>query len=256
LCNPWIEFGHTSFSAADGNFALPAASHRLEVNLSMSNATRRPEEMAAFFNARVDGYDDHMRSSLGDLFDAFYTAVAAPIAAGMEPVDMLDLGAGTGAELATIFSRAPRARFTCVDMSPAMLEKLSERFAAQREQLTLIQGSYLDLTLPEGSFDYAVAVMTMHHFLHEPKRDLYRRIRQSLRPGGIYIEGDYYVTAAEEAESVKRREAILSQCEDGLYHIDIPFTLDTQRRLLLEAGFTAFDVMWQVGDKAVITAHR
>lgn len=220
----------------------------------MSNSLR-PEEMAAFFNARVEGYDDHMRSSLGDLFDDFYTAVAAPIPAGAAPV-ILDLGAGTGAELATIFARSQNARFTCVDMAPAMLEKLSERFAAQREQLTLICGSYLEVALPEGAFDFAVAAMTMHHFLHGPKRDLYRRIRQALRPGGIYIEGDYYVTAAEEREFIERRAELLRQVDEGLYHIDIPFTLDTQRRLLLEAGFTACDVLWQVGDKAVITARR
>lgn len=221
----------------------------------MSNEPHAPEEMAVFFNARADGYDDHMRASLGDLFDAFYAAVAAQVPEADGAAAILDLGAGTGTEVATILARAPRARFTCVDLSAGMLAKLSERFATQREQLTLIHGSYLDVPLPDAAFDFAVAVMTMHHFPHQTKGDLYARIRAALRLGGTYVEGDYYVTPAEEARLLERREKLLRPGDEGLYHIDIPFALDTQRHLLLNAGFAKVDLVWQNGDKAVLAAR-
>ena len=32
---------------------------------------------------------------------------------------------------------------------------------------------------------------------------------------------------------------------DGTYHLDVPFSLETQRSLLLEAGFTDFQLIWQ-----------
>jgi len=224
----------------------------------MSSETERPEEMAAFFDARVGGYDDHMREAMGDLFDGFYNSVAAPVPEGDKPVNILDLGVGTGAEIAVILQRAPRARFTCVDLSAGMLEKLSERFAPQREQLTLVHGSYLDVPLPTATFDLAVAVMTMHHFDHETKRNLYARIRAALKPGGAYVEGDYYASSPEEeVQLLERRAELLRQVapgEEGLYHIDIPFALETQRRLLADAGFAAVEVAWEVEGKAVLLA--
>jgi hypothetical protein len=42
--------------------------------------------------------------------------------------------------------------------------------------------------------------------------------------------------------------------EDGYYHIDIPFAIDTQRALLLEAGFRDFDVIWQEDPTEVLNA--
>jgi hypothetical protein len=38
---------------------------------------------------------------------------------------------------------------------------------------------------------------------------------------------------------------------DGYYHIDIPFSIATQRSLLLEAGFKDFELLWQKDSSAV-----
>ncbi len=46
----------------------------------------------------------------------------------------------------------------------------------------------------------------------------------------------------------------MPQTEDGYYHINIPFSLETQRSLLLEAGFKSFDVIWQKDSTAVWNA--
>ncbi|MFZ5814610.1 MAG: class I SAM-dependent methyltransferase [Bacillota bacterium] len=224
----------------------------------MGEKGHQPEEMAAFFDARSGGYGDHMRRALGDLFDRYYAAIAAQIPAGDAPLAILDLGAGTGEEIAAILPRAPRASFTCIDLSRGMLDRLAERFAPHLEQIALIQGSYLDLPLPACRFDFAVASMTMHHFPYEVKRSLYARIRAALRPGGLYVEGDWYVGPEEEAQFLQRRASLLSQVEPGagaLYHVDIPFTLETQRRLLEQAGFSSVSVPWQEGDKAVLRAQ-
>ena len=43
----------------------------------------------------------------------------------------------------------------------------------------------------------------------------------------------------------------MPQAEDGHYHIDVPFSIDTQRTLLLEAGFKNFEVVWQKDSAAV-----
>ena len=51
-------------------------------NLVSAEDNETPEEMAAFFDARAAGYDDHMRHEVfpGPTFEQFYQAVCSPIA--------------------------------------------------------------------------------------------------------------------------------------------------------------------------------
>jgi hypothetical protein len=37
----------------------------------------------------------------------------------------------------------------------------------------------------------------------------------------------------------------LPDAHDGDYYIDLPFSLETQQRLLHEAGFQDFELLWQ-----------
>ena len=43
----------------------------------------------------------------------------------------------------------------------------------------------------------------------------------------------------------------MPRAEDGHYHIDVPFSIGTQRSLLLEAGFKDFELIWQKDSTAV-----
>ncbi|NIM21677.1 MAG: hypothetical protein GTN64_04555, partial [Candidatus Latescibacteria bacterium] len=48
--------------------------------------------------------------------------------------------------------------------------------------------------------------------------------------------------------------AAMPPAEDGHYHIDVPFSIETQRSLLLEAGFQDFELIWQRDSTAVWNA--
>ena len=207
--------------------------------------------MARFFDTRATGYDEHMRHSVTD-FERYYDAVAAPIIPSGEAVDVLDLGCGTGLEIRGILGKVPNARFKCIDMSAKMLEVLVRRYGAYRDQIEVSCGSYLETDFGRCSYDYVVSVMTMHHFEYNVKRDLYRRIRQSLKPGGLYIEGDYVVTPDKERRLLCKHKGLLpDQSDRKLYHIDIPFSLQTQRELFREAGFGDFELIWRRGEQLV-----
>lgn len=213
-----------------------------------------PEEMGPFFDARADGYDLHMRGVLRS-FDAFYAGLAAPLPATDAPIRVLDLGCGTGLELAGIWARAPRARVTGIDLSAGMLARLRERHAARAAQLELVQGSYLEVPLGEGGFDAAVSAMTLHHLPPPEKLALYARLRAALRPGAPYVEGDYVVSEAEEARLLAAfREARRGEAPGAPQrHLDVPASLATQRELLAGAGFTGFRLCWQEGEAAIYT---
>ena len=104
-----------------------------------------PEEMASFFDTRVEGYEDHMRESFEGMLEEFYERVALPISETTEPVRILDMGCGTGLELESIFQRIPGAEITGIDMSTRMLDLLRQKYAAYAAQLRLVQGSYVDI---------------------------------------------------------------------------------------------------------------
>ena len=208
------------------------------------------EEMAAFFDARADGYEAHM---LQNVFgsDRFYveTVKALPLKPGLK---LLDLGCGTGLELDALFSRVPDARVTGIDLSRAMLDALTKKHAGRA--LALIQGDYFAAPFP-GPFDAAVSVETMHHFEAEAKLKLYRKIAASLAPGGCYVETDFI--APDDAFESGCLEGLRSVAPDqpaGFYHIDIPMTAGHQLALLRQA-FLSAELLWQEGSTAIFRAR-
>ena len=163
--------------------------------------TYKPEEMSAFFDARAEGYDTHMEFGTEEL-DRYFSIMASAFLPTNEAVRVLDLGCGTGEELRWIFPKTPNARITGIDMSPGMLSLLQEKYPDKAHQIELRVGSYTELELGCGEYDYAVSSFTIHHLLHDAKRELYRRILKSLKPGGLYVEGDYIIATQEEEPSI------------------------------------------------------
>jgi len=216
----------------------------------------KPEDMAAFFDARAAGYDEHMRDFIfsGTTFTQFYQAVSSPIEETDEPLNILDLGCGTGLEFEALFQRVPNALITGVDLSHNMLELLRERYIAQMSQITLVADSYLTMPLGKQAYDHIISVMSMHHLLRDTKRELYMKIYTALKPGGKYIEGDSVIPVEMEGQFLAEYHehvATVPPAKDGHYHIDVPFSIETQRSLLLEAGFGDFELVWQKDSTAV-----
>ena len=212
--------------------------------------TEKPEVMGAFFDARATGYDDHMRDYIftDATFAQFYQAVSLPISETDEPLNILDLGCGTGLEIEFLLSRVPNALITGVDLSENMLDLLRARYAAHMGQITLVEDSYLTIPFGIKVWDYVISAMSLHHVLRDTKRNLYGKVRAALKLGGKYIEGDSVVFAETKKELLAEYDeytAELPQAPDGHYHIDVPLTIDAQRALLLEAGFRDFQLVWQ-----------
>jgi len=216
----------------------------------------KPENMAAFFDARAAGYDDYMRDDIfpGTMFAQFYQAMSSPIEKTGEPLNILDLGCGTGLEIEALLHRVPNASITGVDLAKNMLELLRQRYVAHVSQITLVADSYLTMPFGTQAYDHIVSALALHHLLRDTKRELYVKIHAALKPGGKYIEGDSVIPAEMESQFLAeyhQQLAGMPQAQDGHYHIDVPFSIDTQRSLLLEAGFKNFELVWQKDSTAV-----
>ena len=215
---------------------------------------QRPEPMADFFDRRADGYDEHMRENV-EAFDAFYGAVAAAVPETDEPLEILDLGVGTGLELPAVLARAPNARITGIDVSPKMLTRLRLRLADRVDRVRLLQASFLETEFGEGVDDVVLSTMALHHWPSETKLALYRRICDALRPGGQFINGDYIL--ADGAQDPLPTFPGASSGENAeLVHVDLPLPLEVEERLLADAGFTTVRTAFRTSRAAVLVATR
>lgn len=203
----------------------------------------RLEKMDAFFEARLEGYEEHMLKNIESAEEFYpFTAALLPDTPG---ASLLDLGCGTGLELRWYYSRNPYARVTGIDLSEGMLRALAERYAERKP--TLICGSYFDVPLGEGVFDAAVSVESLHHFTKEEKMPLYTKLRRSLKPGGYFVLTDYFSLTDFEEELYRQTLIALKReqelPEDQFYHYDTPLTVAHEREALLEAGFARVEVL-------------
>lgn len=203
------------------------------------------EEMGAFFDRRAQGYEAHMRAFPG--VDSYGVGASFTPETGQR-LRLLDLGCGTGLELAYLFHRMPRMTATCLDLSQEMLAQLQAHYAHRAAQLRVIQASYVDWDYPEAAFDLAVSFNTLHHLEPAPKAAVYRQVLRSLAPGGVYLETDFMATEAMAADYRAAYEEACAQLgpavRQGAYHIDLPMTPDAQRQLLLTAGFSEVNVVF------------
>lgn len=218
------------------------------------------EEMGAFFDARCEDYDIVHTNGI----DGGPESKRVP--AGYLPEGcktLLDLGIGTGLELEAVFQRFPECRVTGVDLSARMLELLREKYPGRN--LDLHQASYFDFDPGEERFDSAMTVMTLHHYTHEVKTELYRRLLRALKPGGVYVECDYMIPQSEEDpqgledfyfseyERLKREQGL---SENREYHYDTPCTVENQKKMLAAAGFVQIREVWSKGCTVVLTAEK
>lgn len=213
------------------------------------------EEMSRFFDARVEGYEDHMRTEIAGA-ETFY----AQTALALQPfpgAKLLDLGCGTGLELDELFQLEPTLQVTGIDLSEGMLNKLRQKPYADR--LNLIQASYFDIPFGRKEYDLAVSVESLHHFTRARIEPLFRKLRAALRDGGIYVHTDYVAPDdAYEAfhfQESARRRAEQNIPPDAFTHYDTPFTVDHLIEMLKSAGFGSVEHILQIENTAILRAR-
>lgn len=201
------------------------------------------EKMAEFFESRLDDYDEHQLTCI-DYATEFYpfTASCLPQFSGSR---VLDLGCGTGLELGYYFETVPTAKITGIDLAPGMLEVLRNKF--KDKSLTLILGSYFDVSFGVNTFDAVVSVESLHHFTKEQKISLYAKVKKALESDGYFIITDYFALSDEE-ERFCQAELIRLKKEQNIldaefYHYDTPLTIEHEKEALFTAGFSSVEVL-------------
>ena len=214
------------------------------------------EKMKDFFEARLDGYDEHMMANIESANEFYpFTAKQLPTA---ENCRVLDLGCGTGLELREYYKLNPSAKVTGIDISQGMLTKLKEKLADK--DITLILGSYFDVPLGENVFEAAVSVESLHHFTKAEKVALYSKLSTALNDNGYFILTDYF-SSSDDEERMHRQNLMALKAQEGItddefYHYDTPLTVKHESEALIEAGFSSVETLNNWGATYTIKAVK
>lgn len=120
---------------------------------------------------------------------------------------VLVLGAGGGLELKAFAEAQPGWRLVGVDPSAGMLKAAEITLGPLASRAELIEG-YVD-TAPEGPFDGATCLLTLHFLSAEERLHTLKQLRRRLKPGGplVVAHHSFPQTEREKVRWLKRYAA-------------------------------------------------
>ncbi|MFW6296215.1 MAG: class I SAM-dependent methyltransferase, partial [Halothece sp.] len=145
--------------------------------------------------ANTDDFDTGIRQLLPH-YDEMLTAIARCLPENSDRI--LELGCGTGELSLKILQHYPNAQIVAVDYSPRMLSYASSKvdlagYGQQWRDVELDFGSWANGEASKEigtNFDACISSLAIHHLSHEMKEKLFRQIRESLNPGGVFWNAD------------------------------------------------------------------
>ncbi len=200
------------------------------------------ELMENYFDSRISAYDE-IHNQTGISWGKQIRDIVAQYI-DKNKCKILDLGCGTGLELEEILKKCPNAEVVCVDISEEMLNKLEEKFS--KYDVTTIKKNFLDMDFGIQEYDYIISVMALHHFLEKEKLELYKKIFIALKNNGSFINSDYIIDDCNyELERFEQLKQIQNERPGELFHFDIPFTEERERKIILESGFNSINKIYE-----------
>ena len=191
------------------------------------NLLERNKENIEFFSEKADGYDEVHKQFME-------TKAMLTESIDIEPKKVIDLGAGTGLELIEFFKKYPNSRVKGIDLTIEMLNKIKERDFAKK--VDIVCGDFFEVEFGKDN-DVIMSTSALHHFLYDEKIKLYKKIYDSLRTGGLFINSDYIVETIEEEE-----QCIYNYEHKVNRHNDTPLTIDHELEILKMVGFEDIEV--------------
>lgn len=208
------------------------------------------------FNSTVSYYDDWIRKAVPGYDDLFAVAQELIPFRPDQPVDILDLGAGTGLFSLQVLERCPRGRFVLWDVAEKMLETARERFRTMPDQFRYVADDYRNLPGTE-SFDLVISSLSIHHLADQEKMELFRRVHRVLRDPGMFINIDLVrgptpyleeLYCSDWYRKMRRAGAPENEIRSGIERriaYDRDALMADQIRWLSDAGFTDADCVYR-----------
>jgi tRNA (cmo5U34)-methyltransferase len=169
------------------------------------------------------------------------------------PLQILDLGCGTGVLSHVLLRNFPRARLLAWDLASNMLETCKQNLASDLDRVTFRQGDFGSEDIGSG-YDLVVSGFATHHLDDAGKQGLYRRIFRSLKPGGVFVNKELVRGVSPELtqryERWWRDFVQANGVNDNAWfqkyvEEDLPASLEDQLAWLTAAGFVDVTCHWR-----------
>lgn len=201
-------------------------------------------------------------------------AVVRDLLAGLPRPDVVELGCGDGRLTERILEGRHDVRVTAVDASAEMLRLARIRLAAFAGRVALRRaGMEDDGALGDAPHGAVVTSLAVHHLDDAAKQRLYRSVRASLAPGGVFVMADLVAPAGAaplalaaarwDAEVRARDPGAVAPFEAARWNtfrfpdpVDLPSRVGDHLTWLVRAGFHDVDVCWLYAGHAVFHARR
>ena len=119
------------------------------------------------------------------------TDLVERVAALQTPGSILEIGCGTGRNLARLARRFPQARLTGLDLSPAMLARARRGLEPFGERIELLHQAYVRPLHDEPRFDLIVLSYCLS-MIDPGWEQVIASARQDLRPPGLLAVVDFH----------------------------------------------------------------
>ncbi|CAO4140659.1 Carboxy-S-adenosyl-L-methionine synthase [Methylorubrum aminovorans] len=189
----------------------------------------------------VPGYADMQRMAM------LLLAERAP-----DDAQVLVLGAGGGLELKVLAEGQPGWSFVGVDPSAAMLDLARLTLGGLVNRARLHEG--LIDSAPEGPFDGATCILTLHFIERQERARTLREVRRRLKPGAPFVVAHFSIPQDERDLWLSRYAAFAtasgidrSQAESAKTGIGERLPIlspEEDKALLQEAGFTGVSLFY------------
>ena len=186
------------------------------------------------------------------------------LAAGLRPgaAQIVDLGGGTGSLAEAILERFEHCSVLVRDIDPEMLAVAKNRLARFGNRVEVGIGSFAD---PLPQVEAVVAAFALHHIRNlDEKTEAYRRIREAIRPGGVFlntdaVSGPFWPAMRDEwAAFMATKGFTLDQAHQNLDDWaaeDTYFSVHEELRAMERGGFENAECFWRRGPIAVLGAR-
>ena len=159
------------------------------------------------FSWKPDDYLDLIRGEIPRYEELQDQAIAA---IPFVPQRVLELGMGTGETTRRLIEAYPDSWVIGLDSSPDMVYRA-------REAYDDVQLARIEDPLPDGPWDLVIGVLSIHHLRAEPKRELFRRVREQSRALviGDVVKADVQVTPVDAGYDFPEAAADLAEWSGG-----------------------------------------
>lgn len=226
---------------------------------SLQPETDAPQSVSAFFNSLSVAYDGQILRGCPPYEEMLKALISYSTLSATVPLNLLELGCGTGNLTALLMKAFPQAQVTVVDLSENMLAETRQKLAPFAHRLQCVEAGFLTVAFEEGpGFDGVFSSLAIHHLTHPDKAQLYHKIYQWLVPGGRFMCADQCLALPESEAYALDRATWRSWCtengasqeelamwETHAQELDHYAALANHFQWLQAAGFESVDAYWR-----------